>query len=222
MAMYAVSDLHGMYNLWKQVKNFIKEDDILYVLGDCADRGEDGWKIIKEVIDMPNIVYIRGNHEQMIIDNDISLWYYNGGGPTIRAAEADIVEERERVIKWLEENTIFYTTNLRNKNNDLILLSHAGYDPNNIPFENEDYLWDRYHLPHKWEYTDDCYVIHGHTPIQHMKKYCWEKNMKDTRAYWYADGHKICIDPGSVSSNETILFNLDTFEEIIFKGEINE
>ena len=26
MAMYAVSDLHGMYNLWEQIKNFIKEE----------------------------------------------------------------------------------------------------------------------------------------------------------------------------------------------------
>ena len=34
MSTYCVADLHGCYSIWKQIKNFLKEDDTLYILGD--------------------------------------------------------------------------------------------------------------------------------------------------------------------------------------------
>lgn len=213
MAKYAVSDLHGMYNLWAQVKNFITEDDVLYILGDCIDRGEDGWQIIKEIIDMPNVVYLRGNHEQMMIDGERQIWIYNGGEPTIKAMNADTYEEWDRVFSWIKENTIYDVVEITNENNDIILLSHTGCSQ--IKFS----LWDRHHLSNEWRGEDNVYIIHGHTPVQYMPDFVYEENMKDTKAFWYAEGHKVCIDPGSFISNETILFNLDTFEELIFKGE---
>lgn len=36
---FACADLHGQYNLYKQIKNFLKEDDKVYFLGDATDRG---------------------------------------------------------------------------------------------------------------------------------------------------------------------------------------
>jgi len=33
-------------------------------------------------------------------------------------------------------------------------------------------------------------------------------------AYWYAKGHKVCIDFGTVWDKIAVLLNLDTFEEI--------
>ena len=68
MSNYAISDLHGNKKLWERAKSFLKPEDTLYVLGDCADRLPDGWDIIKDCLKMPNVVYIRGNHEQMLID----------------------------------------------------------------------------------------------------------------------------------------------------------
>ena len=42
MATYACSDLHGNWELWAEIKKFLKPDDTLYYLGDATDRGPDG------------------------------------------------------------------------------------------------------------------------------------------------------------------------------------
>ena len=59
--VFAISDLHGMYDLWKQVQETLQSDDILYMLGDAADRGPDGWKIIKEALGDPRVRYAHGH-----------------------------------------------------------------------------------------------------------------------------------------------------------------
>lgn len=65
--------------------NFSK-DDTLYILGDIFDRGLNPLKILDYIIDHKNIVLLKGNHEKMFEDyyenNDIYLWYYNGGQTT--------------------------------------------------------------------------------------------------------------------------------------------
>lgn len=39
MAVYALSDLHGYLDLYKQIKEFLKPEDKVYFLGDAGDRG---------------------------------------------------------------------------------------------------------------------------------------------------------------------------------------
>ena len=51
---YAVSDIHGMKPLWDQIMKYLDPSDTLYCLGDCADRGNDGWEIIKDAINITN------------------------------------------------------------------------------------------------------------------------------------------------------------------------
>ena len=49
MATYAVSYLHGQYELFKKLLEVIhfSDDDFMYVLGDAIDRGPDGIKILQ-------------------------------------------------------------------------------------------------------------------------------------------------------------------------------
>lgn len=215
------SDLHGQYKLWEKIKSFIEPDDVVYCLGDCADRGPDGWKIIKEVLDTPNITYIRGNHEQFLIDNDYRLWKLNGGDSTIEAMQREDDTERRRIRVALI-NTPLYESYI-NKDGTEIYLCHAGFDPEIIRYwSDEELLWNRYHISRAWpqEYKDDTMkIIHGHTPRQVMDQFIGRKDRRpkgDTGAYWYCDGHKCCIDQGSVVSNAALLLDLDTFEEYIF------
>ena len=225
MAVYAFSDLHGQYDLWKQIKEFIKPEDTVYCLGDCADRGPDGWKIIKEVMDTPNIIYIRGNHEQFIIDEDQWLWSYNGGTPTIADWEAAPEEEYKKVKEFLQETSLI--ENYVNEKGETITLCHAGFDPEIIKYRNdEDLLWDRNHMGYEWPDAEWYFlkIVHGHTPIQYMKEFV---RLEDPRpqppqAYWYADGHKCCIDQGSFMSGSALLLDLDTFEEHIFTAEVKK
>ena len=48
MGVYAISDLHGNYELWTKVKEWLKPSDKLFCLGDNIDRGNDGIKIVQE------------------------------------------------------------------------------------------------------------------------------------------------------------------------------
>ena len=68
MVRYAVADLHGQLDLLTQIKEYINEDDILYVLGDSGDRGPEPWRTLKLCLDDPKIVYLMGNHDRMLVD----------------------------------------------------------------------------------------------------------------------------------------------------------
>ena len=67
MATYTSSDWHGCYWVWKQIKNILQPDDKLYFLGDACDRSDDGWQIIKELLNDPRIIYLKGNHEDLLV-----------------------------------------------------------------------------------------------------------------------------------------------------------
>ena len=49
--IYAMSDLHGCYELYRAMLEKIRfgNDDTLYVLGDCVDRGPEGIRIVRDL-----------------------------------------------------------------------------------------------------------------------------------------------------------------------------
>ena len=75
----------------------LQPDDTLYILGDVIDRHPDGIRILRTIMDAPNIKMILGNHEYMMLraigrpydayeqTDDLfvaeqrELWYRNGG-----------------------------------------------------------------------------------------------------------------------------------------------
>ena len=64
MSVYYFTDIHGQYNLFRQVMKFCGDNKIIFG-GDAIDRGKDGYRIMKELINNPNVVYLKGNHEDM-------------------------------------------------------------------------------------------------------------------------------------------------------------
>lgn len=230
---YAVSDLHGQYNLWRQIIESLDETDTLYVLGDCSDRGPDGWKIIKEALVDKRVIYIRGNHDQMMLDawryewcgEDLYLWMINGGQSTYDALICD--PDHEIYLKELARTKLYHC--YESNNGKIIHLSHAGFtlmENDEIP-NKDDLLWDRGHCEDScdwWlETNPNDYIVHGHTPVRSniFKKLLYtfadKYEINDTATVIrYAHGHKICIDAGSFACNKIAILDLDTFEERIF------
>lgn len=213
MATYAISDLHGRKDLWlKANKEIFKENDTIYFLGDAADRGPDGWELIKILLDDPRVVYLIGNHEDLLIkaieDGDISLLYWNGGKNTFESYELDSKENQEKYLKKLKvlpKHETYYPSKTKN----ILVLSHAGTTPGKPIFDENDWLWDREHLYDEWiSDREDIFIIHGHTPVQNL-------NNGKEQIHTYCNGHKIDIDLGAFVSNKLGILNLDTFEEII-------
>lgn len=239
--VFACSDLHGMYSLWEQIKNFLQKDDKLIFLGDAADRGEQGLQIMLELLADPRVTYLKGNHEDIMIQAcnsiisqssfELSLWLQNGGYSTWQAFEELSIPEKWDLISKLED--LRQVTIYKNQQGKTILLSHAGTEMRNITIENEniiinniddvDFLWDRAHFyeifnPNIPLYDENLYMVHGHTPTQILnKKICGTYSNNEIRLY--CKGHKIDIDTGCFFCGQTALLDLDTFEPVYFRIE---
>ena len=65
---YVFTDIHGDMNAWLAVKErFGQPENTLIFLGDACDRGSFGYEIMKDMIATQNLVYIKGNHEDMFV-----------------------------------------------------------------------------------------------------------------------------------------------------------
>ena len=243
MSVWAFSDIHGQRALFDAVMAKIGPNDTVYFLGDAIDRGPDGWAILKELLADPRVIFIKGNHEDMMCNalkdypnlpcwsEEMTVWSWNGYEPTIYAIEN---EDKDIVINILNrvKNLPAYAT-YTNPSGDIFWISHAGcdYNENGIEAQKyEDLIWDRNHfIPNKWYHDgpDNLFILHGHTPIPFLVE---ELSMYhedipeeiEPGAYYYAGGHKICIDCGAHFTKQTVLLNLDTFDEEVFDMDERE
>lgn len=178
-----------MLCLYQEVKKFLKPEDKVYCLGDCGDRGPDPWETIKAVAADPQFIYIKGNHEDMLVnamreyakyecfDRDYALLCFNGGKDTFEGwisdgANPDWCNYLSKLPTYME---------YCNKDDVKIALCHAGLTAGSNP-NTRDLIWDREHI---WDtyYENNTICVHGHTPIPGMirgyrgslKKFLWSE-----------------------------------------------
>lgn len=238
MATYCCSDLHGNYEVFKKIQEMLKPDDTMYFLGDAADRGPDGWRMIKEILKDNRWIYLKGNHEDMLIKaasaylaNDENWEYqsyclclHNGGEKTLFDWCND--EWRKEWLQCLKELPIHATYN---SPLGVIRMSHAGYTPfhfidyDDKPIETPqewELLWDRSHFTEDWdnELAPNDYIIHGHTPYKYVAAAVGIDFRRDQDGpLWYCDNHKCCLDNWTAHTGRAVVLNLDTFEDCIVK-----
>jgi serine/threonine protein phosphatase 1 len=224
----AVSDIHGDWNIWTAIKNFLQPDDTLYILGDCADRGERGWDIIKEALAHPQVIYLKGNHEDMLVNAvcnskrngmmnaDSQLLFSNGGRTTLYDWAAD-TEENQALIDDIAKLPLYEI--YMNENRQMIILTHAGLTPweSVSNYSEEELLWDRLHytLPSWPNNAGHMIVVHGHTPCMYIAD---DLNLEYEvdQPLWYHT-NKCCIDNCTVLNKAAIILDLDTFEYHLIK-----
>lgn len=239
MNRYAIADLHGQLDLLRQVKGYLHEDDILYILGDSGDRGPQPWATLKMSLDDPQFIYLMGNHDLMLLEaidmvlkegdealmhlynrvnsrDPIGICYLNGGLSTLEGWMAD--PDRERYYQKLRMAPLEVRLAAYDRKH-FIYLTHAGYSPHLYnALTVEDMVWDRQHFFDD-PAQDGSLLVHGHIPCTHLKKKLQENKRlyDDSQGYvFYANGTKIDIDMGACFYNETILLNIDTLEGIKF------
>ena len=142
MSNYVISDVHGQYKTYRKMlkKIALKSEDTLFVLGDVIDRGNEGLKILFDLMKRPNVVLLLGNHELLMMNalrnfyeiefkdrhdtDDIDLWLdpCNGGESTYEEYLNLPEEQRIEVIAYLESSWIVKKVNINNKT---FHLSHA-------------------------------------------------------------------------------------------------
>lgn len=226
MVTYAFTDLHGRYDLWRQIRDFCQKDDILYFLGDACDRGPDGIKIIQELLNDKRVTYLKGNHEDMLIRSYVGKdtqaylrnWEENGGWATRKALESLPAAERISLISTLYQLPAF--ASYTNKFGDVIWLCHAGCTPSSKVDINDEtrLLWDRQHFifdakrENKYE---NIYCVHGHTPTGYLAYFRYVPDTQSAdidKVLFYDSNKKIDLDLMSFETYTAALLNLDTFE----------
>jgi predicted MPP superfamily phosphohydrolase len=139
------SDIHSFYKEWIEALTEFKfnvdnPNHIIIVVGDLFDRGQQAvecYKFVKELNDNNRLIYIKGNHEDLLFDCVKELQetggcasphhWSNGTVDTIvQLKEKSLLEE---VLQFIKDNAIDYYE-LKN-----YVFTHAGL-PLKLTYEN--------------------------------------------------------------------------------------
>ena len=89
--VFYFTDIHGQLPLFSRIMQFIQEQDkdatIIYG-GDACDRGPNGYAIMNALLDNPQVVYLKGNHEDMFVRAAQAILTYRQMGNNFDSALA--------------------------------------------------------------------------------------------------------------------------------------
>lgn len=185
---YVISDLHG-YPFERFLELLEKagfcESDVLYILGDVVDRGEDGVKYLLWLLKQQNVKLIMGNHEKMMVNNPLvfdrfnlnymlqaskeermrfAIWAENGSEPTIKGLMGIEYEKRQEIFEYVSKVPLYLEITAGGKEYILVHSGLGDFHPCKklSEYSENELLWNR---PEEGEsYFDDKMVIFGHTP----------------------------------------------------------
>lgn len=215
--IYAVGDIHGKYDLLDKALECLFEtiqpEDTLVFLGDYIDRGKDSNKVLERMIDLKenrnNAIFLRGNHEQMMIDalksnRDIGMWFDNGGYTTVKSYDKyrdfDIHNFRNIITKSHIE--FVQNTVIEHGEENLYHFVHAGIIPEGIEWKMDNSgrydarIWIRDEFIRNRQNLGKI-VVFGHTP-------------QITTYLPLVMPNKIGIDTGAVFGGKLSVIQLDS------------
>jgi len=169
--LLAVGDIHGCLDLLQLLLRKVAPtaDDQMVFLGDYIDRGPESCGVIELLLtlqkDFPATVFLRGNHEQMLLDflsgEEHLMFLLNGGNATLESYEKNaagnptIPPAHLTFFSNLKSHFIF---------GDYIFV-HAGLRPG-VPIAKQseyDMLWIRGEFINS-DYDWGKKVVFGHSP----------------------------------------------------------
>jgi len=197
--LIAVGDIHGQSQALRLLLGCIEPgpDDQLVFLGDYVDRGPDSPGVLESLIDLgrcfPQTVFLRGNHEQMLLDAvEVTRGLYReghlqpgisadeqipvvvsdfisvGGLETLSAYSADPVDDPCTALLNIPQPHLDFLgrTHFYYQRTPFLFV-HAGVDPDDsrgVKNGFQPFLLQRQPL---WTQDDSWQltVVHGHTPV---------------------------------------------------------
>ena len=222
--VFAIGDVHGCKSLLERIHKKIlkkskkvKGNKILIYLGDYVDRGHKAKETIDAIINFRpkdfKCIFIRGNHDQMLLDfvngksESLTVWLYNGGAETLksycgREISDDLLNRsskkrqiREKFIKALPKEHLHFFNGLQffYTWKDYFFV-HAGIDPSR-PLSKQrktDMIWTRTPKFLASNQPFEKIIVHGHTPSKNVEKKINRINL-DTGAVYSEYGKLSCM-----------------------------
>lgn len=222
--IYVMSDLHGCYDKYISMINKIGlcSEDMLYMLGDVVDRGPNGIKILLDMCERENVVFLRGNHDytamrilrclfnpvSLFDDNEqvptIQQWALDGGSTTLDQFVKMSSEDKKKVLTFLWNSKTFAEIEVNGKK---FFLAHTVPEKERMmDFDQcklEDFILGE--PDYELEYYKDKYIVTGHTPTNLIEE--------QSKGRIYQKNNHIAVDCGAVFGNPLGCICLDTFEE---------
>ena len=207
----AIGDMHGHFtkllSLFHKI-NFDPEKDLLVLLGDYIDRGEENMRCLRWAMEMSekkNVIALRGNHEQMMLyyylldQKEGGIWLPNGGKNSKLELESWIKKEPDalqRALNFIYQRPLYYQIFIKDKE---YIFCHAGLKPG-VSLEkqtDEALLWIReeFYL----NYEGKAEVIVGHTPTAYLDTSPTDVLYERPNPYYpiFLRNHITIIDTGS-------------------------
>ena len=183
---YVISDIHGCFDKFKALLKEIKfgDNDVMYVLGDIVDVGEEPMELLCDLSMRYNVIPIVGEHDmkalsllseldRMLRDGAspdpevigrMTAWIREGGARTMEGFKALDDEMKEGVLEYLEELSLYEEVEVKGSKYLLVHAGIADFDPE-TPLEDympEDFISEP--IDSERRYFDDVTIIAGHVP----------------------------------------------------------
>ena len=170
-----IGDIHGCYDrliaLMDKINIDLDSEKLVFV-GDYIDRGPDSYEVVDYLINLkkkyPDIIFIKGNHEDMLdkylSETDRFTYLINGGQQTLESYSRHYKPTDGSLIP--ESHLEFFKSLVLYHETDHYIFVHAGLRKN-VPLEKqkpEDLLWIRKNFIQS-NYDFGKQVVFGHTPL---------------------------------------------------------
>ncbi|HSF24125.1 MAG TPA: metallophosphoesterase family protein [Blastocatellia bacterium] len=219
MATYVIGDIHGrpslVEQLFKNVPWDLSSDKIVF-LGDLIDRGNDAPTVVDMVMDLtrsnPNVIVLRGNHEQMMLDcldyGDLQWLIPENGGLATLSAYGFELEQLKDVsdIKIPEDHVAFFRSLPFYHEDEQAIYVHAGLIPGEPASETDPdvLVWTRDLDFFKGYEGKLCFF--GHTPTQYLPR-----DGRNRKFGIYIHGSCVGIDTSGENDSPLSCIQVETF-----------
>lgn len=237
---YVISDIHGCYQEYLALLEKIgfSDSDELYVLGDMVDRGPEPIKVLLDMMARPNVYPILGNHDYMALTmlsklnveitaenaethltaDDITgylHWTQDGGEVTARQFRALPSEQRQDILDYLADCTLYELVQAGGNNYVLVHAGLNGFVPGK---DLDDYHYSDL-IFHRADYSRRCfpkwntYLVTGHTPTMSIRE--------DREPLVYEGYGHIAVDCGCVFGGQLAAYCLETQKAVYVRRKGN-
>lgn len=226
--IYVISDIHGCYDEYIELLQKIRfsDEDELYILGDVVDRGPEPMKVLQDMMFRPNVYPILGNHDYMALkilrklnveireDNaeghlsgedllDYMYWMRDGGSTTSKAFRNLSPEEKEEILEYFQEFSVYEEIFLNGKR---FILVHAGLHEfeegkDLEEYDFTDFIFYRTDYGKRYFQDENTVLVTGHTPTCLIRE--------DKLPLVYEENGNVAIDCGCVYGERLAAYCLD-------------